>query len=229
MMTITNLTAFYKPGENILENISLNIEKNQVVGIIGANGNGKTTFINCISGVHEKYQVDDIKFHGMRIALDDPIFKFMRYVVYTESDAFGYWKFDSYCNFVAKSYNCTIDEQYLEELLTGFNFKEYRDAEINNLSSGNKKKCFLIAGLLLRLPLLILDEPFDGLDYLSSEYLIEQINQYREHGSILMTSHIAETFTRTCNNIAILHDHHFTQVDMNNDTDIKQLMSEYVD
>lgn len=228
MMSIKNLTAFYDQEKNILEDVSLEIGDNQIVGLIGANGSGKTTFINCLSGVHRSYAVEEVYFHEDETSFSNIMFKFKRYIVYTESSAFGYWNFDKYCKYIAKSYNCEIDQLLLDELLAGFNFTKYRETKIRELSTGNKKKCFLITGLLLRLPLLILDEPFDGLDYVSSEFLIEQINEYRKYGSILMSSHIAETFTRTCDSITVLNDHRFTQWDINCDTDIKQLMSQYV-
>ena len=66
------------------------------------------------------------------------------------------------------------------------------------MSTGNKKKVFLITGFYLKRPLLILDEPFDGLDFDSTEFLYKVLVQYKSYGSILMTSHIAESISRVC-------------------------------
>ena len=56
----------------------------------------------------------------------------------------------------------------------------------------------------MRLPLLILDEPVDGLDFTGTEFLYDAINAYREYGSVLMSSHIAESFERCCDQLYVM-------------------------
>ncbi|MFQ9790063.1 MAG: hypothetical protein ACLRX9_00620 [Streptococcus salivarius] len=66
----------------------------------------------------------------------------------------------------------------------------------------------MITGFYLKRPLLILDEPFDGLDFDSTEFLYEVLVQYKSYGSILMTSHIAESIARVCDKAYFLEDGH---------------------
>ncbi len=228
MLKISNLTATYNNKNIILNKLNLSIEPRQVVGILGENGSGKTTLINCLAGVHKEISIDECLLEDQAVSLTASDFKYYRFIVNTDSSAFGYWNFDNYLKFICQTYKRKIDHFRLEELITGFNFEQYRTIKISDLSTGNRKKCFLITGLIMRLPLLILDEPFDGLDYLSSEFLIEQINQYRAYGSIFMSSHIAETFTRTCDVIAILNNKQLTYSKLDDKTDIKAMMSNYV-
>lgn len=228
MLKISNLTASYNKQDVILDNLDVSIEPYQIIGIIGENGSGKTTLINCLAGVHKELSVGECALNNQEISLTDNNFKYYRFIVNTQSNAFGYWSFDNYLKFICRTYKCKIDQFLLKKLVTGFNFESHRKTKIVDLSTGNRKKCFLIAGFIMRLPLLILDEPFDGLDYMSSEFLIEQINEYRKYGSIFMSSHIAETFARTCDVIAVLNNKQLTYSKLNNDTNIKEIMSNYV-
>ena len=89
-----------------------------------------------------------------------------------------------------------MDPSRVDDLVAGFGFEPFRRKTIGSLSTGNRKKAFLIAGLSLGLPLLILDEPVDGLDFEGTEFLYESLNAYRDTESVLMSSHVAESFTQ---------------------------------
>lgn len=206
MLNIENITIWYNLEKNIINNTDLSINENSVVGLLGINGAGKSTIINTISDVHEKYSTKKMLFRDKIFKFTDEAFKLERYTVFTEEQAFMYWTFDNYITFIFKAYKKTLDINYVNYLINGFNFDKYRKYEIKDLSTGNRKKVFLITGFALKLPLLILDEPLDGLDFSSSEFLYEAINGYKKYGSILMSSHIAESFEKTCDYILLLKD-----------------------
>ncbi|MBE6047252.1 MAG: hypothetical protein E7213_02395 [Clostridium sp.] len=94
----------------------------------------------------------------------------------------------------------------MSQLVKGFGFEKYLNYYFKDLSTGNRKKAFLIIGFALELPLLILDEPLDGLDYLASEYLYKEIIEYKKYGSVLMSSHIAESIEKTCDKLLVLNE-----------------------
>lgn len=206
MLDIEQIKAWYKPESDIIKGTGLSIDENSVAGLLGINGAGKSTLINTISDVHEKYTAEKIMFRGEAYKFSDEAFKLNRYTVFTEEQAFMYWTFSDYIVFIAKAYKRTLDYSYVEYLINGFHFGEYRNHELKDLSTGNRKKVFLITGFALCLPLLILDEPLDGLDFNSSEFLYEAINGYKQHGAILMSSHIAESFEKTCDYVLLLSD-----------------------
>lgn len=221
MLTVTQISIWYKPEVEIIKSADLTIGEKTVVGLLGINGAGKSTLINTISDVHEKYRAETICFRGQSVKFTDESFKMARYTVFTEEQAFMYWTFDNYIAFVAKAYKKQLDKSYVEFLINGFGFGEYRKYELKDLSTGNKKKAFLITGFALRLPLLILDEPLDGLDFKSSEFLYEAINGYRPYGSILMSSHIAESFEKTCDYVLLLNDGKLQQEQIQQGVDIR--------
>ena len=206
MLTIEDITIWYKPGKNIIDSTGLSIDENTVAGLLGVNGAGKTTLINTLSDVHEKYSAGKITFRNDACVFSDEAFKLSRYTVFTEEQAFSYWTFDDYIAFIANAYKKSLDKEYVDYLITGFGFSDYRKYEIKDLSTGNRKKVFLITGFALKLPLLILDEPLDGLDFASSEFLYEAINGYKRYGAVLMSSHIAESFEKTCDYILLLSE-----------------------
>jgi len=228
MLTIEQITIWYKQGKNIIGGTSLTIDEHSVAGLLGINGAGKSTLINTISDVHEKYTIEKTMFRGVTFKFTDEIFKLERYTVFTEEQAFMYWKFDDYIKFVAKAYKKKLDTAYVDYLVEGFHFGEYKKHELKDLSTGNRKKVFLITGFALRLPLLILDEPLDGLDFSSSEFLYEAINGYKQYGSVLMSSHIAESFEKTCDYILLLNNGKIERRQIMQGADIRTQLEEWL-
>lgn len=204
MLEIKKLSAWYEKNNYILSNISLTLKNNRVIGLLGLNGVGKTTLINVLSSVHLGYEYSKVIYNDKFINFKDTEWKKNRYTVFTEEQAFSYWSFNEYIPFIEKVYEKKIDKGYLEKLIEGFGFQKYINYPIKSLSTGNKKKVFLITGFSLQLPFLILDEPFDGLDFLASEFLYKEILKYKKVGSIIMSSHIAESIEKTCDQVLIL-------------------------
>lgn len=77
---------------------------------------------------------------------------------------------------------------------------------MKDLSTGNRKKACLITAFALRPPLLLLDEPVNGLDFQSTEYLYRLIRGYKAHGTVLFSSHILESITLTADRVFVLED-----------------------
>lgn len=204
LLSVTKLIAWYDREQPVLEVDELILPAHTIVGLLGANGSGKTTLVNCISGVHEKLRVGDVQYGGRPSRFADRAFQLSRYTVFTEHTGFRFWNFPAYLAFLSSTYRRPIDPDVGAHLVEGFNFGPFRNKAMGSLSTGNKKKAFLIAGLALRLPLLILDEPVDGLDFEGTEFLYASINDYRDHGSIFMSSHIAESFERCCDQLYLL-------------------------
>lgn len=91
-------------------------------------------------------------------------------------------------------------------MVEGFSFKEHYDKACKDLSMGNKKKFFTIAALSLKLPLVFLDEPVDGLDFESTDFLYKIIRDYKKYGSIFMSTHILESINESCDSLVLLKD-----------------------
>lgn len=202
LLTIDNLSAWYQKGKNVLSGFSLELSGHEAAGLIGLNGAGKTTLLKVLSGLHTDFCSERIGFCGRPVNLRDEEFKRCRYTVFAEDTSFSYFTFREYLSYVFAAYGKELPD--VSELIRGFRFGDYTDVLLKDLSMGSRKKVFLITAFALRPRLLFLDEPVNGLDFQSTEYLYSQINGYREHGTVLFSSHILESVTMTCGRVFVL-------------------------
>ena len=196
LLTVNTLNIWYRKDNLIIRDLSFVLSPNVVVGLIGLNGAGKTTLINTLSGVHKNYS------GGTNFT--DRSFKLNRYTVFSEDVSFQYYTFNEYLSHVFAAYGKPVDPKRVNILMEGFGFGEFQNVLIRDLSTGNKRKVFLITGFSLCLPLLLLDEPVNGLDFQSTEYLYSLINSYRQYGSVMFSSHVLESICLTADRVLVL-------------------------
>lgn len=199
----------YKADRKVLSDFSVELKQKEVVGLIGLNGAGKTTFINILSGLHEAFHADDILLYGGPIKFREKNFKMRRYTVFAEDNSFQYFTFREYLSYVCKAYGREIPD--IGALIQGFHFGNDTDVLLKDLSTGNRKKAFLITAFALKPELLLLDEPVNGLDFQSTEFLYQLIGGYKEYGTVLFSSHILESITLTSDRVLVLEDGHIRQ------------------
>ena len=227
LMSIQNLSAWYDSEKNILSNFSLELKEHEAVGLIGLNGAGKTTLLNVISGLHTMFRSEGAWFCGRPIGFREKEFKLCRYTVFSEDDSFGYFTFREYLSYVCLAYQKELSD--VSELIRGFHFEEFTDILMKDLSTGNHKKAFLIAAFALKPELLFLDEPVNGLDFESTEYLYRQIAGYKEYGTVLFSSHILESITLTSDRVLVLEHGKIRRIlekEEMNDKDIRGALHE---
>ena len=204
LLTVKNLSAWYSDEKMILSNFSFELEEHEVAGLIGLNGAGKTTFLKVLSGLLPTFRSEGIYFCGSSVDVRKQEFKLCRYTVYAEDNSFSYFTFWEYLAYVCSAYQKDVPD--VSELIRGFHFEEYTDTLLKELSTGNRKKAFLITAFALKPRLLLLDEPVNGLDFQSTEYLYRQILGYKEHGCVLFSSHILESITLTSDRVFVLEN-----------------------
>ena len=204
LLSIKGLNAWYKADKKILKDFSADLNENEIVGLIGLNGAGKTTFMKVLTGLLKGYEVTDKKYKEKDFGFRDNEFKKNRYVVYAEDDSFKYFTFREYLTYVSAAYGKEMQDT--TEMIRGFHFEKYEDTLLKDLSTGNRKKAFLIAAFALRPELLLLDEPVNGLDFESTEYLYELISGYKKYGTVLFSSHILESITLTSDRVLVLEN-----------------------
>lgn len=202
LLVLKNLNVWYTKGKPVLEQFSMELGRNEVVGLIGLNGAGKTTFIRTLSGLIDGFWAETALWQDKPLMFRDRGFKKERYIVFAEDHSFRFFTFREYISYVGVSYGKKLSD--IEELVHGFHFEEYTDVLLKELSMGNLKKAYLITAFALKPKLLILDEPVNGLDFQSTEYLYRQIGSYRQTGSILFSSHILESICLTSDRVLVL-------------------------
>lgn len=201
MLTIENLSVSYGHTK-ILENLSFRMEAGQIHGIVGLNGAGKTTFLNTLYGIKEK-DTGTILWKGDVLRRTE--------IGFLETENFFYSR--------------TTGSEYLSLFsspLPGYNEEEGNrlfhlplHELIESYSTGMKRKLALMGILKQNKPLLILDEPFNGLDMEASRVLLLVLDWLRKHGTtIILTSHILGSLTEVCDCIHLLRDRRlaFTKV-----------------
>lgn len=204
LLTVKNLSAWYNSKKMVLQGLSLELAGHEVVGLVGLNGAGKTTFLKVLSGLLPAFRCDGIWFYGRSINFRERDFKLCRYTVFAEDNSFQYFTFNEYFSYVFSAYKKNLPD--VSGLIQGFHFEDYADVLLKDLSTGNRKKAFLITAFALKPELLLLDEPVNGLDFESTEYLYKQIAGYKKYGTVLFSSHILESITLTSDRVFVLED-----------------------
>lgn len=204
LLTIKNLSAWYQPENPVLSDFSIELKGHEVVGLIGLNGAGKTTFLKILSGLMDSFQADGIWMGQELVSFRNKDFKKCRYTVFAEDKSFSYFTFWEYLSYVCSTYHKKQPD--VSALIEGFHFEEYAEVLLKDLSLGNRKKAFLITAFALKLELLLLDEPVNGLDFQSTEFLYQLIAGYKEYGTVLFSSHILESITLTSDRVLVLEE-----------------------
>ena len=207
LLHIQALSAWYDGERKVLSDLSMELWEHEVVGLIGLNGAGKTTFIKVLSGLLDSFSTERAVFHGRSVGFRDSAFKMDRYTVFAEDASFQYFTFREYLAYAAAAYRRKdLDRGVVDALVRGFHFEDHTDVLLKDLSTGNRKKVFLITAFAVRPGLLLLDEPVNGLDFQSTEFLYQQIAGYRAYGTVLFSSHILESITITCDRVHVLEE-----------------------
>lgn len=209
LLFLKNLSVWYTADHPVLSDLSLDLGTNEVVGLIGLNGAGKTTFIKTVAGLLPGYRLDSAAWGGHSFSFRDKEFKRNRYIVFAEDRSFQYFTFREYLAYVAVSYGVPLPD--VTGLVKGFHFEDYTNVLLKELSTGNLKKAYLITAFALRPKLLLLDEPVNGLDFQSTEFLYQLISGYKEFGTVLFSSHILESICLTSDRVLVLEHGRISQ------------------
>lgn len=205
MLEIKGLTKKYKNAdENAIEDINLTIENGDIYGFIGPNGAGKSTTIKCLVGIHS-FEKGSIMLDGLSIK-DNPIeFKHQISYVPDNPDLYEFLTGMEYINFVSNVYDEDVSKEDIINLAKKFNLENNLLEPIRTYSHGMKQKIALIGALIHKPKLIVLDEPFVGLDPKAAFDLKEIIKELCQNGMmVFFSSHVLEVVEKFCNKIAII-------------------------
>ena len=207
MLKIQNLTKKY--GDKIaVDDLSLEIHSGEIYGFIGHNGAGKTTTIKCCCGLIE-FDSGEIYVDGISIK-EDPL-ECKRRLSYLPDnpDLYGFMTGIKYLNFVADIYSMGVEEReyQIHKLSDMFGITEDLAQAINSYSHGMKQKLALISAFMHKPKLVLLDEPFVGLDPMAARRMKEEMrNACKEGAAVFFSTHVLEVAEKLCDKIAIIRD-----------------------
>lgn len=212
MIEIKNLTKRYG-NKTVVDNLTLTINEGDIFAFVGHNGAGKTTTIKAMIDIIE-FDEGDILYDGLSIK-NDPLEckKFIAYIP-DSPDLYEYLKGIDYLNFIADVYKMGIERvELIDKYATELEIKDALGNPISSYSHGMKQKLALISALIHSPKYLILDEPFVGLDPISSFKLKEYMKTLTKNGSaIFFSTHILEVAEKLCNKVAIIKSGQLVEV-----------------
>ena len=206
MLSVKNLSKTYRnSNKKAIENINLEIEDGDIFGFIGPNGAGKSTTIKCIVGIHG-FEEGEISFNGLKLE-DDPLkFKSMLAYVPDNPDVYEFMTGIAYLDFIADTFKIGEEKnELIHKYASMFNIENDLANPIKTYSHGMKQKVQIIAAIIHKPKLMVLDEPFVGLDPKAAFDLKEIMKDLCKEGTmILFSSHVLEVVEKFCNKIAII-------------------------
>jgi ABC-2 type transport system ATP-binding protein len=206
MLTITNLTKTYRGGKVAVNKLSLNIENGDIYGFIGHNGAGKTTTIKCVVGILS-FDEGEILIDGHSIKKEPIICKSLLAYIPDNPDLYDSMSGIQYLNFIAGVFNVNSETRtsLIKKYSEAFELEKNLGDLISSYSHGMKQKLAIISALVHSPKLLILDEPFVGLDPESSLCLKNIMREFvKEGNAIFFSTHVLEVAEKLCNKIAII-------------------------
>jgi len=192
MIFIKKLSFSYKKSHIVLGDLSLQLQDHFIHGIVGLNGSGKTTLLNSIFGLL-KPDNGEIIYKNKTISKKD--------ISYLPTENFFY------SHITGREYLSVFQNNEFDTNSWNSLFLLPLDDVIDSYSTGMKKKLALMGILKIDKPIMILDEPFNGLDIETSRIIRSILLKLKDKGkTIIVTSHIIETLTNMCDNIHYLED-----------------------
>lgn len=207
MVEIKNLSKSYG-DKKVVDNLSLNINDGEIYGFIGHNGAGKTTTIKCVIGILS-FEEGNIYIDGLSIK-DKPL-ECKRKIAYIPDnpDLYNYMTGIEYLNFIGDVFKVSRQDRVnaIDKYAHTFEIEDSLANPISSYSHGMRQKLAIIAAWLHKPDLIIMDEPFVGLDPKASHDLKMMMRELCDNGgSIFFSTHVLEVAEKLCDKVAIIKE-----------------------
>lgn len=206
ILTIEHFTKAYPGGKKAVDDLSLQVNPGDICGFIGHNGAGKTTTLRAVAGVLE-FDEGEIAIDGHSVRSEPVPCKQMTAYLPDNPDLYEHLTGIQYLNFIADLFGVTAPDR--EARIRDYGGRLELTANLGDMissySHGMKQKLALISAFVHAPRLLVLDEPFVGLDPQAAFRLKEMMHELCEQGgAIFFSTHVLEVAEKICNRIAII-------------------------
>ncbi|WP_042350804.1 ABC transporter ATP-binding protein [Bacillus massiliigorillae] len=206
MLEINHFSKSFKGDKKVVEDLNLKVEAGDLYGFIGHNGAGKTTTIKAIVGILD-FEEGEIKINNLSIKDNAVACKQMMAYIPDNPDLYEHLTGIQYINFIGDLFGVSQSqrERLISQYANEFEIMDRLGDLISSYSHGMKQKLAIISALIHKPKLLILDEPFVGLDPKAAHTLKEIMKDFCANGgSIFFSTHVLEVAEKLCNKIAII-------------------------
>lgn len=208
MLEVKHLTKTYKGGKTAVADLSLHVYAGDIYGFIGHNGAGKTTTIKSIVGIHD-FDSGEILIDGKNVRTQPLACKKVTAYIPDNPDIYEYLTGIQYLNFLADIWQVSVAEreERIRAEAEAFGIYSVLGDLVSTYSHGMRQKLAIIGALIHEPKLLVLDEPFVGLDPEASLLLKGKMRALCEKGSaIFFSTHVLEVAEKLCNRIAVISE-----------------------
>ena len=207
MLLIDRYTKLY--GKKVaVDNLSLHIKPGEIYGFIGHNGAGKPTTLKACAGILN-FEYGNILIDG--ISIKEKPMECKKKIAYIPDnpDLYGFLTGAAYLNFIADIYKVPLEirNKRIEDFADKYGIIDDLGMPINSYSHGMRQKIAIISALIHEPKLILMDEPFVGLDPKASHTLKNQMREICDNGgAIFFSTHVLEVAEKLCDKVAVIKD-----------------------
>lgn len=207
MLLIDRYTKLY--GKKVaVDNLSLHIKPGEIYGFIGHNGAGKTTTLKACAGILN-FEYGNILIDG--ISIKEKPMECKKKIAYIPDnpDLYGFLTGAAYLNFIADIYKVPLEirNKRIEDFADKYGIIDDLGMPINSYAHGMRQKIAIISALIHEPKLILMDEPFVGLDPKASHTLKNQMREICDNGgAIFFSTHVLEVAEKLCDKVAVIKD-----------------------
>lgn len=202
LVEISQVTKRYNKHKVALDEVSLNLEAGNIIGLLGPNGSGKTTLIKILAGLLRQ-DSGEVLVDGHPIGTETKaVVSYLPDVSYIKEHQKITQVIQFFCDFYPD-----FERKRAEDMLGKLNIP--LDAKYKTLSKGMKEKVQLVLVMSRRAKLFLLDEPIAGVDPASRDYILNTIlSNYDENATILISTHLISDIETVLDQVIFIHDSH---------------------